>query len=204
MDGQFEARDGDTMTSVDLILLGVMFLSALIGFVRGLVREVLSIAAWVGAAAVAITCVPFARPLVSGLVPSPEWVDPSAYILLFVVSLIVFSLIAKVIGGAVRSSAVGGVDRSLGLLFGLARGAALAIAAYIVAGMAVPVDRWPEQVLESRALPYIYTGAAWVAQRFPPEYTPPVYKPPPSRQTASEGLLNASPTGRAIDPPLRR
>jgi membrane protein required for colicin V production len=36
------------MTSVDLVLLGVMVLSGLIAFMRGLVREVLSIAAWVG------------------------------------------------------------------------------------------------------------------------------------------------------------
>jgi membrane protein required for colicin V production len=192
------------MTSVDLVILGVMFLSGLVGFVRGLVREVLSIAAWLGAAVVAVTFLPTVKPYVSNWVPSPEWVDPAGYILLFVVSLIVFSLIAKVIGGAVRSSAVGGVDRSLGLVFGVARGLVLAIAAYIIAGMAVPVDHWPEQVLESRALPYIYAGATWVVRLIPPEYQPPIYAPPPSRQTALEGILNASPTGRAIDPSPRR
>jgi membrane protein required for colicin V production len=192
------------MTSVDLLVLGVMFLSGLIAFMRGLVREVLSIVAWLGAAAVAITCLPYARPLVSGWMPSAEWIDPAGYILLFVVSLIVFSLIAKVIGGAVRTSSIGGIDRTLGLVFGLARGAVLAIAAYIVAGMAVPVDHWPEPVLESRALPYIYAGAAWVARLIPPEYQPPIYAPPPARQTALEGILNVSPTGRATGPLLRR
>jgi membrane protein required for colicin V production len=192
------------MTSVDLILLGILFLSALVGFVRGLVREVLSIAAWVGAAAVAIAFLPAVRPLLSGWMPSPEWVDPTGYIVLFIVSLIVFSLIARAIGNVVRTSAISGVDRTLGLVFGLARGAVLAIAAYIVAGMAVPVDHWPEQVLESQSLPYIYVGAEWAVRRIPPEYQPPVYKPPPSRQTALEGILNASPTGRAIDPPIRR
>jgi membrane protein required for colicin V production len=192
------------MTTVDLVVLGVMFLSGLLAFSRGLVREVLSIGAWLGAAAVAVTFLPEVRPLVEPYVPSPEWVDPAGYILLFVISLIVFSLIAKTIGGAVRSSAIGGVDRTLGLLFGFARGAALAVAAYIIVSMAIPVEHWPEQVLESRSLPFIYTGAVWAAKQIPQEYRPLVPPPPPARQTALEGILNASPAGRAIDPPLRR
>ena len=192
------------MTSVDLGVLGVMFLSGLLAFSRGLVREVLSIGAWLGAAVVAITFLPSIRPLLLPYLPSQEWVDPAGYILLFLVSLIVFSLIAKTIGGAVRSSAIGGIDRTLGLVFGLARGAAIAVAAYIVASMAVPVDHWPDQVLESRSLPYIYSGAAWVAKQIPQEYRPTVPPPPPGRQTGLEGILNTSPPGRAIDPPLRR
>jgi membrane protein required for colicin V production len=192
------------MTSVDLALLGVMIVSGLIAFMRGLVREVLSIAAWLGAAAVALTMLPTIRPWIAPYMPSPEWTDPAGYIILFVISLIVFSLIAKTIGGLVRASAISGIDRSLGLLFGLARGVVLAIAIYIVACMAIPPDRWPPSVLESRSLPYIYTGAAWVARQMPTEYQPAVPPPPPSRQTALNGILSASPTGRAIDPPLRR
>jgi membrane protein required for colicin V production len=192
------------MTTVDLAVLGVMFLSALLAFSRGLVREVLSIGAWLGAAVVAITFLPNIRPLLEPYMPSPEWVDPAGYIVLFLVSLIVFSLIAKTIGGAVRSSAIGGVDRTLGLVFGLARGAALAVAAYIVAAMVTPPDHWPESVLESHSLPYIYSGATWVAQRIPQEYRPSVPPPPPARQTALDGILNTSPSGRAIDPPLHR
>jgi membrane protein required for colicin V production len=192
------------MTSVDLVLIGVMVLSGLIAFMRGLVREVLSIAAWVGAGAVAFTALPAIRPIIGPHMPSPEWTDPAGYIILFLISLIVFSLIAKTIGGAIRSSAIRGIDRSLGLLFGLARGLALAIVVYIVACMASPPDHWPPSVLESRSLPYIYTGAAWVARQMPAEYQPAVPPPPPSRQTALNEILSASPTGRAFDPPLRR
>jgi len=192
------------MTSVDLAVLAVMFVSGLLAFSRGLVREVLSIGAWLGAAVIAITFLPAVRPLLVPYMPSPEWIDPAGYIVLFLVSLIVLSLIAKTIGGAVRSSAIGGIDRTLGLLFGLARGAALSVVVYIVACMAIPPDRWPEQVLESRSLPYIYTGALWVARQIPQEYRPEVPPPPPTRQTAMDGILKTSPVGRAIDPPLRR
>lgn len=192
------------MTSVDLAVLGVMLLSGLLAFSRGLVREVLSIAAWVGAAVIAMALLPAIRPLLAPYMPAPEWVDPTGYVILFLISLILLSLIAKTIGGAVRASAVGGIDRTLGLLFGLARGAALAIAVYIVACMAIPPDRWPDPVLESRSLPYIYTGAAWVARQVPQEYRPDVPPPPPSHQTAMDGILKTSPTGRATDPPIRK
>jgi membrane protein required for colicin V production len=193
------------MTSVDLVVLGVMFLSGLVAFTRGLVREVLSVVAWVGAAATAMAFLPAVRPLLAPHLPSPEWVDPAGYILLFIVSLILFSLIAKTIAHAVRSSAIGGIDRTLGLVFGLARGAALAIAAYIFACMAIPPDHWPPSVLESRSLPYIYSGAAWVARMMPPEYQPQVPPPPaPGRQAMLNDILTTSPTGRAIDPPFRR
>jgi membrane protein required for colicin V production len=192
------------MTSVDLLVLGVMMLSALIAFMRGLVREVLSIAAWLGAAAVSVSFLPMIRPMISPYVPSPEWTDPAGYVILFLVALIVFSLVAKTIGGAVRASAIGGIDRSLGLLFGLARGAVLAIAVYIVGGMAVPPERWPAQVLDARSLPLIFKGAEWVVRQIPVEYRPKVEPLPPSRQASLDGILNASPTGRAIDPPIRR
>jgi len=192
------------MTSVDLAVLGVMLVSGLLAFSRGLIREVLSIGAWLGAAAIAMAGLPMVRPLLEPHVPSPEWTDPASYIVVFLVSLIVLSVIAKAIGGAVRSSVISGVDRSLGLLFGLARGAVLAIAVYIVACLAIPPDRWPQPVLESRSLPYIYSGAQWAVRQIPQEYRPQVLPPPPSRQTAFGGILKASPTGRAIDPPLSR
>jgi membrane protein required for colicin V production len=193
------------MTSVDLVVLGVMFLSALVAFMRGFVREVLSVVAWVGAAVISMAFIPTARPLIAPYMPSPEWTDPVGYILLFLVSLIVLSLIAKTIASAVRSSAIGGIDRTLGLLFGLARGAAIAVAAYIVACMAIPPEHWPPQVLESRSLPYIYSGAVWVARQMPPEYQPQVPPPPSPVQKASvEDILKTAPSGRAIDPPIRR
>jgi membrane protein required for colicin V production len=189
------------MTSVDLAVLGLMILSGLLAFSRGLIREVLSIGAWLGAAVIAVAGVPTVRPFVERYVPSPDWTDPVGYIVLFLVSLIVLSVIAKAISGAVRSSMISGVDRSLGLLYGLARGAGLAVVVYIAACIAIPPDRWPQPVLESRALPYIYNGAEWLVRQIPQEYRPQILPPPPSRQTALGGLLKATPVGRAFDPP---
>ena len=113
------------MTWVDLAVFGFLLVSGLLAFARGLVREVLGIGAWVGSIAVAFLALPTMRGVVRNWFSTPEWIDPVSFIVVFLISLIVLMLIARGIGGLVRRSALGGVDRTLGLLFGLARGAAV-------------------------------------------------------------------------------
>jgi membrane protein required for colicin V production len=184
------------MTWVDLAVLGVLAISALLAFMRGLVREVLGIGAWIGAVVAAIKGLPFARTIVRDWISDPTWVDPVSFIVVFLITLLVLSLIARAIGRLVRGSVLGGVDRTLGLVFGLARGAALVILAYIIAGMAVSVDHWPDPVLEARALTPAFEGARWVVHQLPEEYRPRLYAPPPGRETTAEALLRATPQGR--------
>jgi membrane protein required for colicin V production len=192
------------MTWVDLAVLGVLAISALLAFMRGLVREVLGIGAWVGAVAVAVLGLPYMRGLARSWIPNPEWVDPASFVVLFLITLIILSIIAHIIGSSVRRSSLGGVDRTLGLVFGLARGAALIIVAYIIAGMVVPQDHWPEPVLNARALSPTYDGAAWVVNQLPAEYRPHVRPPPIGRETTAEALLHATPQGRATGKPSAR
>ena len=64
---------------------------------------------------------------------------------------IVLMFVSHWIGAIVRGSVLGGLDRTLGLLFGLVRGAALVVFAYILAGVVLPIDRWPPQVLQCTA-----------------------------------------------------
>ncbi len=73
---------------------------------------------------------------------------------LYIAALILLSVVASIIGRLVRSAGLGGVDSTLGVVFGLLRGAALVVAAYIVVGWAVPdVDHWPAPMREARLLP---------------------------------------------------
>jgi membrane protein required for colicin V production len=106
-------------------------------------------------------------------------------------------LLARMIGSLVRGSPLGGVDRTLGLVFGLARGAVIVMIAYILAGMVFPIDRWPEPVLAARTLQPIYEGALWVRAQLPEAYRPRVYAPPSGPVTTAEDLLRAIPQGRA-------
>jgi membrane protein required for colicin V production len=189
------------MNWVDVVLLAVVVFSALLGFVRGLVREVLGLGAWAGAAAAAVYGYSTAQPIVRDWITNQDVADAAAFGVLFLIVLIALSLIARGIGVMVRASVLGGVDRSLGLVFGVLRGAALIVAAYIVGGMVLPIDRWPPQVLEARALPVAYDGAAWVRVRLPQQYRPQVYPPPDGTVPSSQALLHATPQGHIFGAP---
>jgi membrane protein required for colicin V production len=186
------------MTWVDLVVLAVLAVSALLAFMRGLVREVLGLAAWVGAIFAAVWVLPRARPHARELFGTSPWVDPVTFGVVFVISLIILMLISRWISALVRASPVGGLDRTLGLVFGLVRGAALVILAYIIAGMVVQVDRWPDAVLQARSLRFVYEGASWAVLKLPADHRPQLYEPPAGRQTTADALLHATPQGRAV------
>lgn len=189
------------MTWVDLVILAVLAISGLLAFLRGFVREVLGIAAWIGAAALAVWANPRILPSFDRWLHAyPGVAQPAAFGAVFIGSLIPLMLVCHAVGKAVRRSALGGLDRTLGLLFGLMRGAALVAIAYIF----VPRGLWPAPVLNARALPLAYEGAQWAANRLPPNYRPHVDPPPAGRPTTEEALLRATPQGRALGKPPTR
>lgn len=196
------------MTWVDLAVLGVLLVSALLAFMRGFVSEVLAIGAWVGAGLAALWAGPLARPQIEiwmdQWVKMPALVTPVSFGAVFLVVLIVLLILSRWIGELVRNSALSGLDRSLGLLFGLARGAVLVIFAYIGTGMLIPMDKWPAAVLDARVLPLAYRGSAVIVKALPPQYQPRLYAPPEGRETTSADLLHAVPIGRATGKPVIR
>jgi membrane protein required for colicin V production len=186
------------MTWVDLAVLAVILVSALLAFIRGLVREVMGLAAWVGAIFAGVWALPRVRPRFQGWLGASPWVDPIAFGVVFILSLIVLMLISRWLSALVRASPISGLDRTLGLVFGLVRGAALCILAYIGAGMVVQVDRWPEPVLNAESVWPVYRGASWVIEQLPVEFRPHIYPPPAGHETTASALLQATPQGRAV------
>ncbi len=186
------------MNWVDLVVLAVVLVSGLLAVWRGLVREVLGIAAWVAAAVIAYEAMPYVAPWTRRQVAVSGDGDLLALGGVFLVALIILWIVVGVIGGMVRDSALGSLDRTLGLVFGLARGAVLVCAAYILAGFVIIPDNWPPPVREARSLAPAYQGAEWLASQLPPPYRPAVLKPPAGRTTTAADLLRAAPTGRAL------
>lgn len=178
------------MTWVDGVLLLVMVLSGILAFLRGFVREALGIGAWIGAAFAAFTFRGLVRPFMSQLVREEWLADGLAVAAIFLVVLIVLKLVIHVLAGKVQASPLGGVDRSLGALFGLARGFVIAILAYVLAGLLEPdTGQWPGPVREARSLPHVADGARWVVGLLPQEYRPRVAAPPERRVPTQEDLL---------------
>ena len=191
------------MNWVDLTVLALVALSSLVAFARGLVREVLGIGAWLGASAAAVAAFGTVSPFARGAIADQTAADAAALGGVFLVVLLVLWLIARRVSDAVRRSAVGGLDRSLGLVFGAARGAALLVIGYILAGLVIGADQWPAPVREARSLPIIHQGAVWTVAQLPPDYRPAVAPPPTGRTTSAAALMRAIPVGRALGPRLQ-
>ena len=192
------------MNGVDFVVLLVVAFSAMMAFMRGFVREILGLGAWIGAGVTAYVFFPTVQPIMRKTIGNPDLADPIAFGGVFLVLLILLSLIARLMGKAVRQAGLGGLDRTLGLVYGLARGAAIMIAVYVGAGLIEPMASWPNMVLEARTLPAIYLGAVWVAGHVPDVYKPSLAVPPAARTTNAVDLLHAAPIGRALAAPPAR
>ncbi|MEP1355034.1 MAG: CvpA family protein [Tateyamaria sp.] len=126
-------------TIIDGIVAVVIILSALLAYGRGIVREVMAIAAWIAAAVLAFLFAPRVEPLVREIPVIGEFLADScelsmigAFALVFAVALIVVSLFTPLFSSLVQRSAVGGIDQGMGFLFGVARGVLLVAIAFFV------------------------------------------------------------------------
>ena len=122
------------MTSLDLIAFGILLFSALLGLMRGLTREVLSLLSWVAAFYAAKSFAPWLAPLIPGL-DAPALSHAAALVVIFVAVLIAASLLSAAVGGLVKITGMGPYDSLLGVLFGAARGSLILLMLTLIAGL---------------------------------------------------------------------
>jgi membrane protein required for colicin V production len=110
------------ITLLDGILVGFTLVSAMLAMVRGLSREILSIASWVAAAAAAFFFYPLVLPYVQPHIDNEKIAMAAAAGVVFIVALIIVTLITMKIADWIIDSRIGALDRTLGFLYGAARG----------------------------------------------------------------------------------
>ncbi len=110
------------ITLLDGILVGFTLVSAMLAMVRGLSREILSIASWIAAAAAAFFLYPLVLPYVQPYIDNKQIAMVAAAGIVFVVALIIVTLITMKIADWIIDSRIGALDRTLGFLYGAARG----------------------------------------------------------------------------------
>lgn len=142
------------MTQFDFIVLGLLVISAAVGFVRGAVREVFALLALLGAAAVAIFGLPVFGPMIRAVI-KPDWLGTVAsLVLLFVVAFVALRLIGAAIARQVQNTQMlGFLDRSLGLLIGLGRGLIVLGALFLMFNAATPQDLRPKWITGAQTWP---------------------------------------------------
>lgn len=110
------------ITLLDGILVGFTLVSAMLAMVRGFSREVLSVASWAAAAAAAFFFYKPVVPYVQPYIDNEKIAMAAAAGVVFVVALIVVTIITMKIADFIIDSRIGALDRTLGFLYGAARG----------------------------------------------------------------------------------
>lgn len=144
---------------VDLAVLAVLLISAVFAYARGLIHEILSIGGWIGAIFATIYGYPYIQPFARKLIPIQLVADLAAGVLFFVVTLFTFSLIIRGISKHVQESSLNILDRSLGFLFGLARGAVIICLVYMGIEFLMSPAEQPKWVTGAKSMPLILKGA---------------------------------------------
>jgi membrane protein required for colicin V production len=147
------------MNPLDIGVVAIIVLSAIFAFARGFVREALSIVAWVGAAFITLRGFGAAFSVIDPMVKNPLLSQLIAGFGLFVICLIVLTIITSILARYVRTSALSAIDRTLGFIFGIARGALIVSLAYLLLDSAVAKDDRPAWVQQAKSTPFLHWGA---------------------------------------------
>jgi membrane protein required for colicin V production len=161
------------ITLLDIILLVVMLISALLAMVRGFMREVLSIASWAAAALVAVWSYPKLKPIALQYVTNDIVASVAAVGIAFLGTLLVVSVVTIKISDTILDSRVGALDRTLGFIFGLARGLVIVVVAFLFFAWLVPDARQPDWVKNAKSKVVLQGTGQWLMSMLPedPEST---------------------------------
>ncbi len=157
------------MNGADYVILGVLALSVLFGLWRGLVGELLALVCWIAAFWVAWVFGDTVAAWYGQWLHEPTARIVAGYLTCFLGVLALGALLGWGLRVLMRGSGLSGSDRTLGMMFGLARGVLLVTAAVLVMGFtAAPREPWWRQ---SRLMPTFEQSAGWLSQQLPAQVT---------------------------------
>ncbi len=161
------------ITLLDIIVLAVMLISGILAMIRGFIREILSIAAWGAAAGATLWAFPRLLPVAKTYFNSDMVATGAVIGGVFLGTLIVASIITVRISDMILDSRIGALDRTLGFLFGLARGLLVIVVAYLFFAWLVPDRSQPEWVRNAKSLSVLQSTGNWLISLLPddPENT---------------------------------
>src|SRR6202166_3269483 len=161
------------ITLLDIVLIAVMLISGLLAMVRGFMREILSIIAWVLAAGATLYAYSKLLPLAKQYFNNDIVAAVAVIGGVFLVTLLVVSVLTIRISDMVLDSRVGALDRTLGFLFGLARGLVIVVVAFMFFAWLVPGKTQPAWVANAKSKVVLQSTGDWLMSMLPddPEST---------------------------------
>ena len=131
------------MTAFDLVFLGVLALSLLLGAWRGLISELFSLVSWVIAFTLAKHFAGLLAPKLSGIAAATWLQWALAFVAIVVLVLVVLALLRLLVREMLSAVGLGAADRLAGAIFGVVRGVLIAVIVVALAGLsALPREQW--------------------------------------------------------------
>jgi len=155
------------VTLLDVVLLVVMLVSGLLAMIRGFMREILSIAAWVVAALLTVYAYPRLLPTAKSYFDSDIVAAGLTIVGVFLIVLLVVSVITVRVSDMILDSRVGALDRTLGFLFGLGRGLIIVVIAFIFFDWLVNEPRQPDWVRNAKSVVVLKSTGEWLKSLLP-------------------------------------
>ena len=153
------------MSWVDLIIVAIIVISALISLVRGFVKESISLASWIIAGFVGLRYFTALADVLEPYIESPTIRNGTGFAILFVCSLIIGAIINFMVSQLVSQAGLSGTDKSLGVVFGAARGVMIVILGVMILGLTpMPSESWWKN---STMIEYFARIASWMKDILP-------------------------------------
>ena len=127
----------------DFLIIAIIGVSGFLSILRGFVREAFALSGWVAGGWLALTFGPAGAGLLSDHVAVPSLRYAIAGLVLFFAALVAAGLVAHFFGAVVERTGLTGTDRTLGMVFGVARGAVIVTILVLLAHLTpLPQDPW--------------------------------------------------------------
>ncbi len=194
-------------TGVDVGVAVLVLISAVLATARGFTREILSLATWAGSAAIAAYMYFYHKDLAEKYIDNTVIATAVTVVGSFLVALIVLHLLTMWIGDMVVDSRVGPLDRTLGFLFGAARGVLICVVAAVFANFLL-APKLPDMVANAKSFPPLLSAGNWIIDRLPPNIEAQIqdflHKPSPTdaspNDQAPDGSSSAPPDAASAPP----
>ncbi len=157
-----------TLGTIDFIILGIMFISVLFALYRGLVRELLGISSWLLAGFSALYSYDPLLKLCEGTFENAKLAAITFSVLLALIILVVMTIINAFITKRLRKSALSGLDRIFGFVFGIARALLIVALIYIFAATLMLSPQYVAKIKqENKSIAYVEIMADYLENIFP-------------------------------------
>ena len=156
---------------IDLIYLGITFLSLIKCYKKGFVLSILSMLKWLLAFIITLIIFPRTKPYLEDIIDNEYVLDLVLGVAIFVIVIFLVLMVSKGISRAVQYTGIGSLDTVFGFFFGFLRAYIISVCVFSGIHIVYNYNKWPINVDKSYVFPYLEKGSNYLLKVFPDEET---------------------------------